>query len=52
MTCGADNFLGMPRQARLDAPGALLHVIVGGIKRRKIFTDNVAKKIRSKSQVN
>jgi REP element-mobilizing transposase RayT len=27
----------MPRQARIDAPGALHHVIVRGIERRKIF---------------
>ena len=29
----------MPRQARLDAPGTLHHVIVRGIERRKIFND-------------
>ena len=27
----------MPRQARIDAPGALHHVIIRGIERRKIF---------------
>jgi hypothetical protein len=27
----------MPRQARIDAPGALHHVIVRGIERCKIF---------------
>ena len=27
----------MPRQSRIDAPGALHHVIVRGIARRKIF---------------
>ena len=27
----------MPRKARLDAPGALHHIIVRGIERRKIF---------------
>ena len=27
----------MPRKARIDAPRALLHVIVRGIERRKIF---------------
>jgi putative transposase len=27
----------MPRQARLDAPGALHHIIIRGIERRKIF---------------
>lgn len=30
----------MPRQARLDAPGVLHHVIFRGIERRKIFKDN------------
>ena len=30
----------MPRGARLDAPGMLHHVIVRGIKRRKIVDDN------------
>ena len=29
----------MPRKARLDAPGALHHIIVRGIERRKIFRD-------------
>jgi hypothetical protein len=27
----------MPRSARLDAPGAVHHVIIRGIERRKIF---------------
>jgi putative transposase len=31
----------MPRQSRIDAPGALHHVIARGIGRRKIF-DNEA----------
>jgi hypothetical protein len=31
----------MPRKARLDAPGALHHVIVRGIERRKIFLDDI-----------
>jgi REP-associated tyrosine transposase len=31
----------MPRNARIDAPGALHHIIVRGIERRKIFNDNV-----------
>jgi len=31
----------MPRQARIDAPGALHHVIVRGIERRKIFKDKL-----------
>ena len=30
----------MPRQARIDAPGALQHIIVRGIERRKIFQDD------------
>ena len=30
----------MPRKARIDAPGALHHIIVRGIERRKIFFDN------------
>ncbi len=30
----------MPRQARIDAPGSLHHVIVRGIGRRKIFNDD------------
>jgi REP element-mobilizing transposase RayT len=29
----------MPRQARIDAPGALHHIIVRGIERRAIFKD-------------
>ena len=30
----------MPRQSRIDAPGALHHVIVRGIARRKVFFDD------------
>jgi hypothetical protein len=30
----------MPRQARIDIPGALHHIIVRGIEGRKIFKDN------------
>ena len=30
----------MPRQARIDAPGALHHIIVRGIERRRIFSDD------------
>ncbi len=30
----------MPRQARIDAPGALHHVMVRGIERRRLFLDN------------
>ena len=31
----------MPRQARLDAPGTLHHVIVRGIERRRIVDDEL-----------
>jgi len=31
----------MPRQARIDAPGALHHIICRGIERRKIFLSDV-----------
>ncbi len=30
----------MPRKARIDAPGALHHIICRGIERRRIFYDN------------
>ena len=30
----------MLRKARIDAPGALHHIIVRGIERRRIFCDN------------
>ena len=30
----------MPRQARIDAPGVLHHVIIRGIERREIFGDD------------
>ncbi|MFX0197592.1 MAG: hypothetical protein ACFFCW_15835 [Candidatus Hodarchaeota archaeon] len=30
----------MPRKARIDASGALHHIIVRGIERKKIFGDN------------
>ncbi len=30
----------MPRQARIDAPGALQHIIVRGIERKRIFVDD------------
>jgi len=30
----------MPRQARLDAPGALHHVIIKGIEGRKIINND------------
>jgi len=32
--------MGMPRKARIDAPGALLHIIIRGIERKKIFKDD------------
>ena len=31
----------MPRKARIDAPGALHHIICRGIERRKIFDDDI-----------
>ena len=31
----------MPRQSRIDAPGAFHHVICRGIERRKIFRDDI-----------
>jgi hypothetical protein len=31
----------MPRQARLDAPGTLHHVIIRGIERRRIVDDDI-----------
>jgi len=30
----------MPRKARIDAPGALHHIICRGIERSRIFRDN------------
>jgi REP element-mobilizing transposase RayT len=33
--------MGMPRQARIDAPGALHHLIVRGIERKNIFKDDI-----------
>ncbi|MEA1949512.1 MAG: hypothetical protein U9N83_19720 [Thermodesulfobacteriota bacterium] len=30
----------MPRQARIDAPGAFHHIICRGIERRNIFKNN------------
>ena len=32
-----DTYSFMPRKARIDAPGALHHIVVRGIERRKIF---------------
>ena len=31
----------MPRQARLDAPGTLHHVIIRGIEKRRIVDDQM-----------
>jgi len=31
----------MPRQARIDAPGAVHHIIFRGIERRRIFKDDL-----------
>jgi putative transposase len=31
----------MPRKSRIDAPGALHHIIVRGIERRKLFVDDM-----------
>jgi hypothetical protein len=30
----------MPRKARTDAPGALHHVMIRGIKRQRLFSDD------------
>jgi len=30
----------MPRKARIDAAGALQHIVVRGVERRKIFWDD------------
>jgi putative transposase len=34
----------MPRQARIDAPGALHHIIVRGIERTTVFVDDIDRK--------
>ena len=34
----------MPRQARLDAPGTLHHIMIRGIEGRKIFVDDEDRK--------
>ena len=34
----------MPRKARIDAPGALHHIITRGIERKAIFKDNADRK--------
>jgi hypothetical protein len=33
----------MPRRSRIDAPGALQHIIARGINRQKIFKDDAAR---------
>ena len=46
---GADFML---RQARLDAPGTLHHVIIRGIEKKEIVTDNTEKsKARPKKDI-
>ena len=30
----------MPRKARIDAPGALHHIIIRGIERKAVFKDS------------
>ncbi|MBW2607849.1 MAG: hypothetical protein JRD05_09465 [Deltaproteobacteria bacterium] len=30
-----------PRQSRIDAPGALHHIIARGVERKRLFTDDV-----------
>ena len=35
--------MGMPRRARIDAPGALHHIICRGIERRKVFQNDTDK---------
>jgi hypothetical protein len=34
----------MPRQARIDAPGALHHIVIRGIERRGFFEDDEDRK--------
>jgi hypothetical protein len=41
----------MPRQARLDFPGTLHHVIVRGIERKKIVTDDEDRNQEKKIEV-
>jgi putative transposase len=31
----------MPRKARIDGPGAVHHIIIRGIERRRIFKDDL-----------
>jgi REP element-mobilizing transposase RayT len=41
----------MPREARIDYPGALHHVIGRGIERRDIFKEKTLKSILSRSNM-
>ncbi|MEJ2223299.1 MAG: transposase, partial [Desulfobacterales bacterium] len=34
----------MPRKARIDAPGAVQHIIIRGIERKKIFRNDADRK--------
>ena len=38
MPCAMEDC--MPRHARIDTPGALHHIIIRGIERRRIFSDD------------
>jgi hypothetical protein len=37
----------MPRQSRIDAPGALHYVLIRDVERRKIFEDDADREILS-----
>jgi hypothetical protein len=37
----------MPRQARIDAPGALEHIIIRGIERKAIFKNDTDRRTSS-----
>ena len=39
----------MPRQARIDAPGALHHILIRGIEQRGIFEDDKDREMRIQS---
>ncbi|MCG2775379.1 MAG: hypothetical protein L6406_06810 [Desulfobacterales bacterium] len=41
MTNGSGNVSLPPRKARVDAPGALHHIIIRGIERKPIFKDKI-----------
>ena len=40
----------MLRKARIDAPGALHHIIVCGIERRRIFSDDQERQTSGQSR--